>query len=186
LNYKKAYNSLIQKAQSRSKPEGYVESHHIIPSCLGGSDDKDNLVFLTAREHCLAHLLLAKIHGGKLWVPIERMTIKFSINSRAYQIAREKAAESMTGVKNPMWGKKRPDLSEHNRTRINPLKGKSGALSKTSKPLCVEFLNGDVVFTEVGAEEFARQIGMPTGSMSYCISTGSSMPKYSIQKAWRP
>jgi hypothetical protein len=83
-------------------------------------------------------------------------------------------------------GLKRPDLSEYNRTRTSPLLGKSGAFSKTSKPLCVEFTNGDVVFTEVGGEEFARQIGMPTGSMSFCVSTGRGIIKYGVKKAWRP
>ena len=42
------------------------------------------------------------------------------------------------------------------------------------------------VFTEVGGEEFARQIGMPTGSMSYCLSSGNPNVKYNIKHAWRP
>ena len=83
-------------------------------------------------------------------------------------------------------GLKRNDLSTYNRTRINPLAGKSGGLSKTSKPLCVEFENGDVVFTEVGGEEFARQICVPTGSMAFCLSTGKPNIKHKIVKAWRP
>jgi len=83
-------------------------------------------------------------------------------------------------------GLKRPDLSKYNKTRLNPLTGKSGALSKTSKPLCVQFTDGDIVFTEVGGEEFARQIKMPIGSMSFCISSGKPSLKYGIVKAWRP
>ena len=90
------------------------------------------------------------------------------------------------GVDNAMFGKKRPDLTEYNKTRVNPLKGKSGALSKTSKPLCIEFTNGDVVFTEMGAQAFARQIGMLEGSLAYCISTGTHSLKHNIVKAWRP
>lgn len=38
----------------------YKERHHIIPKCIGGSDDKDNLIDLYAKEHFLAHKLLAK------------------------------------------------------------------------------------------------------------------------------
>ena len=38
------------------------EEHHIIPRCLGGSDDKSNLVKLTAKEHFICHLLLTKIY----------------------------------------------------------------------------------------------------------------------------
>jgi hypothetical protein len=83
-------------------------------------------------------------------------------------------------------GLKRPDLSKYNKNRISPLIGKSGGLSKTSKPLCVEFDNGDVVFTESGAEGFARQLNIPTGSVSFCLSTGRPNIKYGIKKAWRP
>lgn len=40
---------------------GGVEEHHIVPLHAGGSDDPVNRVFLTAREHYFAHLLLMKI-----------------------------------------------------------------------------------------------------------------------------
>lgn len=66
MNYKKIYDQLIAKAESR-EVEGYKERHHIVPKCLGGSDEVNNIVELTAREHYVAHLLLAKVHGGKLW-----------------------------------------------------------------------------------------------------------------------
>lgn len=40
-------------------PEGeYKERHHIIPKCIGGTDDKDNLIDLYAQEHYEAHQLL--------------------------------------------------------------------------------------------------------------------------------
>ena len=61
MNYQKIYNSIIERAKDRV-PEGYVERHHIIPKCLGGSDDKDNLVALTPEEHFLCHVLLVKIY----------------------------------------------------------------------------------------------------------------------------
>ena len=60
------YNTLIENARDRILPsDTYKESHHIIPRSLGGSDDRNNLVDLTAREHYIAHLLLAKMHGGE-------------------------------------------------------------------------------------------------------------------------
>lgn len=37
----------------------YCEVHHIIPKCMGGTDDKDNLIELFAREHFVAHRMLA-------------------------------------------------------------------------------------------------------------------------------
>ena len=38
----------------------YYEKHHIIPHSLNGSDEKKNLVLLTAKEHYLCHWLLVK------------------------------------------------------------------------------------------------------------------------------
>ncbi len=38
----------------------YVESHHIVPKSLGGTNSKSNLVYLTAKEHFVAHKLLTK------------------------------------------------------------------------------------------------------------------------------
>lgn len=61
MNYRKLYDSLIQQgSQSRSKG---LERHHIVPSHANGPDDPDNLIYLTFRQHILAHLLLWKIHG---------------------------------------------------------------------------------------------------------------------------
>lgn len=61
MNYQKIYNQIIEK-RKLEEPEGYTENHHIIPRSLGGSDDKDNLVRLTAREHFICHYLLAKMY----------------------------------------------------------------------------------------------------------------------------
>lgn len=38
----------------------YSEIHHIIPRCKGGSDDDNNLVLLSMKEHILAHILLSE------------------------------------------------------------------------------------------------------------------------------
>ena len=59
MNYERIYNQLIEKRKVH-KLTGYTETHHIQPKSLGGSDSKDNLIELTAREHFIAHLLLAK------------------------------------------------------------------------------------------------------------------------------
>lgn len=37
----------------------YHERHHIIPKCMGGGNEEDNLIDLYAREHFIAHRLLA-------------------------------------------------------------------------------------------------------------------------------
>ena len=61
MNYKKIYQQLIDRALSRTLT-GYKERHHIVPKCIGGDNSISNLVYLTAREHFIAHKLLCKIH----------------------------------------------------------------------------------------------------------------------------
>lgn len=61
MDYNKIYNEIILKARDR-KLEGYREKHHIIPKCMGGSDDKENIVILTAKEHYLCHRLLVEMY----------------------------------------------------------------------------------------------------------------------------
>jgi len=75
--YSKIYYDLMNKAilrastkpvlqellKSENNPNGYCESHHILPQSfnMGGYKDKKNLAFLTAKEHFMAHRLLAKM-----------------------------------------------------------------------------------------------------------------------------
>lgn len=61
MNYEKHYNMLIKRGRNRLL-SGYTEKHHIVPKCLGGTDDKTNIVSLTPEEHYLAHLLLVKMY----------------------------------------------------------------------------------------------------------------------------
>lgn len=61
MNYLRIYKALMTKALGRTL-QGYSESHHIVPRCMGGSDEAHNLVRLTPEEHYLAHQLLCRIH----------------------------------------------------------------------------------------------------------------------------
>ena len=62
MNYKRLYDDLIEYRKSNPITEGYIENHHILPRSLGGKDTKDNIISLTAREHYIAHLLLARFN----------------------------------------------------------------------------------------------------------------------------
>jgi hypothetical protein len=75
MDYKKHYDLLIERAITRLL-EGYGEKHHIVPRCMGGTDDATNLVVLTAEEHYVAHQLLIKIYpdNHKLIFAAHRMT----------------------------------------------------------------------------------------------------------------
>ena len=62
MNYKKLYDKIIENRQQNPINEGYSEKHHIKPKSLGGEDNLDNLVRLSAREHFICHYLLAKMY----------------------------------------------------------------------------------------------------------------------------
>jgi hypothetical protein len=66
----KTYRSLIDKGKLRGLKKDllnyYTEFHHIVPKCIGGSDDDENLVLLTYREHIIAHMLLSRIHNDSI------------------------------------------------------------------------------------------------------------------------
>ncbi|AFU64176.1 HNH endonuclease [Salmonella enterica] len=63
MNYKKIYNNLIERSRNRTLV-GYKERHHIVPRCLGGGDELNNIAVLTPEEHYIAHLLLVKLNPG--------------------------------------------------------------------------------------------------------------------------
>ena len=62
--YTNWYNRIIRNAQSREL-DTYYEIHHIVPKSLGGTNQKSNLVKLTAKEHYVCHLLLMKMYSDK-------------------------------------------------------------------------------------------------------------------------
>lgn len=105
MNYQRIYNELIKSAQVRGGVDGYKERHHIIPRSMGGSDEAENLVDLTAREHYLAHWLLWKIHGGTMTIAFDMMNKdkkhKVRIGSKTYsklsKLASRRHAEMISG-----------------------------------------------------------------------------------------
>jgi hypothetical protein len=67
MNYEKIYHSLIQSRLQLNRKFSVgcgLEKHHIIPKSLGGSNNKNNIIVLTPREHCIAHILLSKMYSG--------------------------------------------------------------------------------------------------------------------------
>lgn len=94
--YEKLYNTIIEKAklENRKKENEIYENHHIIPRSLNGSDEKENLVLLTLREHFVCHKLLIKMYSGaeksKMLTALFMMSNirKFNLSSRVYEEVR--------------------------------------------------------------------------------------------------
>lgn len=76
MDYKKIHDQIIERAKNRILV-GYKERHHIIPKCMGGTNELNNLVDLTAREHFLIHKLLCEIYptNDKLFYAYRMMSI---------------------------------------------------------------------------------------------------------------
>lgn len=81
MNYKTIYDDLVKTRDKLERKEQYTEEHHIIPRCLGGSDNKENLVSLTAREHLIAHKLLCRIYPSETKLKI---ALLYMITSKRY------------------------------------------------------------------------------------------------------
>jgi len=109
------YYNIISSAQNRnfkSKKQaksvlGYVEYHHIIPRSIGGSDSKENMVYLTAKEHFCVHLLLVRMTSGinrskllsALWGMTNQKSTyqnRCSISSRTYEWVKKENAKNLS------------------------------------------------------------------------------------------
>lgn len=104
--YTKWYYKLVNQVKDRNQTsEAYYEIHHIIPRCIGGQNNKENLVRLTAREHFIAHCLLTKMLSGvakrKMTFALFRMTScnsnqqRYQINNRQYEIVKKQMAKEI-------------------------------------------------------------------------------------------
>ena len=119
--YKKWYSILTENAKNRLI-SGYSEKHHIIPKSLGGTDNDDNIVKLTAREHFICHWLLIKIYptGDEHWKMLNALRIMraeninqdrytTAITSRVYAKLKENyskiQSKKVVGENNPMFGR---------------------------------------------------------------------------------
>ena len=60
MTYNEFINNILNSRGRFGIPEGvYKERHHIIPHCMNGTNDENNLIDLYAKEHFIAHKLLA-------------------------------------------------------------------------------------------------------------------------------
>lgn len=60
MTYLEFIQNILKSRGRRGCGDNYHEKHHIVPKCMGGTNDEDNLIDLYAREHFIAHKLLAK------------------------------------------------------------------------------------------------------------------------------
>jgi len=133
MNYEKIYQQLMDRAQPRTLP-GYKERHHIVPKCIGGDNSISNLVYLTAREHFIAHKLLCEIYpdNSKLHYALWMMSNKtqsgnqqrlYNISNREYDRIKLLISETRKSFTHSDDSKKK--ISQSNKGKISWNKGLS-------------------------------------------------------------
>jgi len=123
MNYKKVYYNIIERAKNRIL-EDYGEKHHIIPKCLGGINEKENIVKLTAREHFICHLLLTKMISKEFAYKMHKAANmmknvqgpkqqRYKVNSHLYKTLKEK-------IEVPLEVKTKMSISQNKRFKTTP------------------------------------------------------------------
>lgn len=129
LTYKDFINNIIETRGRFSCGKEYHERHHIVPKCMGGGNETDNLIDLYAREHFEAHRLLAleNPENAKLVYAWHMMSfgknqdrLTHIITEKEYEEARKAfsatQSNAMRGENNPMYGK---HLSDETKQKIS-------------------------------------------------------------------
>lgn len=126
--YSNWYNTIIESAKSRELSKPY-DRHHIIPKSLGGSNDPNNIVRLTPREHFICHRLLVHMVSESVkhkmayaaWQQSRSFKFKGRITSRTFEYLRNELAKSLTGKKREPFSddaKKNMRAGAKNRKRV--------------------------------------------------------------------
>lgn len=127
--YKSHYERLVQRGKTRASTrkeanlvlDGYCEEHHIIPTCVGGLDIPENRVFLSAREHFIAHQLLIFIYPTSIKLA---MAAEFMMHD---------SQGEKTGGRKFEWIKKRNSLARIGRNKENDEGIERGAAKKRGR-----------------------------------------------------
>lgn len=112
--YEEFINNILETRGRFECGDEYHERHHIIPKCMGGGNDEENLIDLFAREHFEAHRLLAleNPENEKLvyaWWMMAHVKDgsqgRYELSPKEYEEAKIAFSKKITGRISPMKGK---------------------------------------------------------------------------------
>lgn len=149
LHYYDRYIKFIESNRLDKFADG--ELHHIIPRCMGGTDEKSNLVKLGYRQHYIAHYMLAKsFNDDKLWFAFNMMKRVCEGKSVLYEAAR-KFIRNAVSVSNA--GRKHTDaaksLMSNQRKGLVVVKDKDGNICRVSVD-DPRYISGELVYYRTG------------------------------------
>lgn len=122
-NYQGFIQNILETRGRFACGDEYHERHHILPKCMGGTNDEDNLIDLFAREHFEAHRLLALENPD-----IRELTYAWSMMSYSkngdYKITSEEYEEIKIALSRMFSGDGNPMYGSHRCGEENPMYGK--------------------------------------------------------------
>ncbi len=141
VNYTLHYNKLIERAPKVRPANYFTEGHHIVPRCMGGTDE-DGIAYLTPEEHYIAHLLLVKMYPDEpklVYAANAMSTYKLNgrrLNNKSYGWLRKKHSkivkEFLTGK--PRSSEIKAKISAAQKGRPLTPKQEAARLARIGKP----------------------------------------------------
>lgn len=155
MNYEEFIQNILNTRGRFGCGNEYHERHHIVPKCLGGINDEDNLIDLYAREHFEAHRLLAEENpeNVSLVYAYGCMAWANNDNQERYRVTPEEYEHARINLSNSLKGK--PKSKEHRENLSKSKKGKP--LSEEVKTKLSESLKGRI-FTEEHKSKISKSL----------------------------
>lgn len=200
LTYEEFIQNILDIRGRFACGDEYHERHHIVPICLGGGDEKENLIDLFAKEHFIAHKLLAleNPNNDKLIYAWNCMAFAKRNYQERYELTSEEYEEARVAVSQAMKGKifsdeTRQKMSESAKERcteewrIKSSKSQSGLKrpqcsnpcsdtakevirKKNSKAVYQKTLDGDIINMFTSQSEAERITGVAQASIWRCCN----------------
>lgn len=198
LTYKNFIDNIINTRGRFSCGDEYHERHHIVPKCIGGGNDEENLIDLYAREHFEAHRLLALenpdndslVYAWCMMSTVNDNQHRYKLTSGEYEEVRKAHSIAMSGENNPMRGKigsmsgrhhteeSKKKMSERKLGENNSFYGKrhtdetrkkmSEAQSGKNHPVCRPVYCYELNEYFWGAKEAEQKYGINHGHIAQC------------------
>ena len=189
MDYFKIYKKLMETRKDRFLLE-YSEKHHIIPKCLGGSDDKNNIVRLTYKEHYIAHYLLTKIYPDNPKIQYAFLCMLRNphgeriLTSGMYDTIKRNYSEFRkwySKINNPGRSKKsRQKAKNRMLSSENPMR-KYPEKNHTVRKTTIFFTDGRIEQFDY-AKQACEKYGIPEVTLKWCFAKNKGSRKHNIMK----
>lgn len=200
LTYAEFIQNILDTRGRFACGDEYHERHHIIPKCMNGNDEDSNLIDLFAKEHFIAHKLLALENpdNEKLVFAYSCMAFPKSDTHKRYELTPQEYEEARAAVSQAMKGRifsdetrqKMSDAAKERCTeewRLQYSKSQSGKKKptashpcsnktkevirrKNSKAVYQKTLDGEIINMFNSQSEAERITGIKQGSIWRCCN----------------